>query len=222
MEGRFAILLVCLLFAASSRASGHGSAPQPPAGDGEVYVYLQPLPSDAERIGFSIETAVSAQRSGRRTFPSSCRSGPSRGPRSGDSGCSPSGVSLLEGMPRCRSRCARRSSASSSGEAALLVPDTAVRADVAFVVPRGRALVLWLDFRPEASLAGASVFSPVFSAIVAPRPMLSLAGFVSNSQSNSITVFDKRLRQASAVIPTGDGPAGHGPRSTGGQAVRGL
>ena len=49
---------------------------------------------------------------------------------------------------------------------------------------------------------------PTFSAAWPPRPIASRAGFVSNSRSNTITVFDKRLRQAPARHPHGAGPSG--------------
>ena len=51
-------------------------------------------------------------------------------------------------------------------------------------------------------------FIPTFSAFVPAKPIISLAGYVTNTGSNNITVFDKRLGQAVGVIATGRGPAG--------------
>ena len=48
----------------------------------------------------------------------------------------------------------------------------------------------------------------MFSAVTPPRPIADHAGFVTNAGSNTITVFDKHLMQAVAVIDTCAGPAG--------------
>jgi YVTN family beta-propeller protein len=51
-------------------------------------------------------------------------------------------------------------------------------------------------------------FSPVFSASIPAKPIVSLSGFVTNKNSNNIMVFDKKLGQVVGVIATGRGPAG--------------
>ena len=93
------------------------------------------------------------------------------------------------------------------GEAALSVPDTAVRIDYSFAVAAKQSSVVWLVLKYPESLAGVA-FSPIFSAFAPPRPIADHAGFVTNSDANTITVFDKNLEQAVGVIDTCAGPAG--------------
>ena len=69
-----------------------------------------------------------------------------------------------------------------------------------------RAPVLWLTLGHRNAVADGFSFSPVFSAVVPPRPIADHAGFVTNSGSNTITVFDKHLTQAVAVIDACAGP----------------
>jgi YVTN family beta-propeller protein len=95
-----------------------------------------------------------------------------------------------------------------SGETSLVVPGGPLRVNSPFVLSRGRAVVLWLALENAGLVAGGASFDPAFSAQVGPRPMVSRAGFVTSPKSNAITVFDKRLRQAVAVIPAAGAPSG--------------
>ncbi len=207
MERRFTRLLVGLLVLAPCWASGGALPPPAPSDEGEVYVYLQPLPVEAERITFSIDAATAVNSQGgevalRLSF-TTARQPENRRQRLFASGRLPTGSYAGLSITIQKASVKR-----ASGAASLLVPDRAVRVDAPFLVARGKALVVWLTLNGgDAAPAGAS-FSPAFSAQVAPRPMVSRAGFASNSRSNSITVFDKRLRQATGVILTGAGPSG--------------
>lgn len=208
MERRLTLLLAGLLLGAPWAADDWRVTGAQPAGEGEVYVYLQPLPFDAEAVTFSIGTMSAAddQGAGRRlevAFTTVAHP-EARRQRLLGSGRLPEGQ--YTGLTiAVRNASLRRDGA----EAALLVPDEPVRVDVPFLVTRGRAVVLWLEFRAADSLAPGTVdFTPVFTAFQASRPMLSLAGFVSSSTSNAVTVFDKKRRQVAAVVPTGSRPAG--------------
>jgi YVTN family beta-propeller protein len=89
------------------------------------------------------------------------------------------------------------------------VPDLPVRLDAAFSADGQRSPLLWLALRyQDASATAGSEFSPLFSAVTPTRPIADHSGFVTNSASNTITVFDKSLGQAVAVIDTCAGPAG--------------
>jgi YVTN family beta-propeller protein len=97
---------------------------------------------------------------------------------------------------------------SERGDIALVVPDTPVRLDFLFSVVGQESPLLWLALNYKDSLPGGFDFSPVFSAVTPPRPNAAHAGFVTNSGSNTITVFDKGLAQAVAVVNTCAGPSG--------------
>ena len=207
MEGRLALLLVCLLLTAHAPVADAQRASLRDDADGQVFVYLQPLPPEAERVGFTLGavSAVGAQGADiplDLALPSITRNDV-RHQR-----LIASGRVRATAYTALSFTIARASARRDGRDAALLVADTPVRIDVAFAVPRGKAVVVWLAFRPEVSIGDGMSFTPVFTAWIAPRPMQSLAGFVSNTQSNTITVFDKRLRQAAAVIPTGQRPSG--------------
>jgi YVTN family beta-propeller protein len=189
-----AILIVCLMVPAVARAA-----------DGTVLLYLQPFAAEASRLTFSIASASAV---------------------SADGGETPLRLNLksIADMNRQRLLAAARlpsgnyagfvfrikqaSLKREQGEAALSVPDAPVRVDIAFAVGRQQEGVFWISLRFAESVSGAYTFSPVFSAVVPPKPIADLAGFVSNFDSNTITVFDKRLNQATGVIDTCAGPAG--------------
>lgn len=191
MEKGFRLLLACILLLTPTRV-GESASPSPQSpGEGELHVYLQPLPSEAEGLAFSIGalsavddagaghpltlsfTAVAFPEARRQRFIGSVR--------------------LREGHYAGLSMVVREASRQRAGvRSDLLVPDAAVSVDVPFLVSRARALVLWLEFRAGDSLPAAGAdFRPAFVAHEAPRPMRSLMGFVSNPSTRSLTVFDR-------------------------------
>jgi YVTN family beta-propeller protein len=94
------------------------------------------------------------------------------------------------------------------GEAALAIPDAPVRVDFPFAVGGQQGTLFWLSLKYPGSVTDGFTFGPVFSVGVPPRPIADLTGFVANADSNTITVFDKRLNQATGVIDTCAGPRG--------------
>jgi YVTN family beta-propeller protein len=94
------------------------------------------------------------------------------------------------------------------GEADLLVPERPVRNDFPFSVVRRRAYVISLAFKNAESISSGFSFSPVFSMVIPARPISGLTGYVTNSGSNNIMVFDKKLNKILSIIVTGRGPAG--------------
>ena len=174
--------------------------------EGEVYLYIQPYPQEAERLRFSIE-GMSAVSDDGREFPlevslREIRPNDLRRQRLLASGKVPPG--LYTGFSLKAKKAILKGE---EGEAELVVPDQPARTDFSFNVIRKRAYIILLTFKYEGSISGVS-FIPTFSAFVPAKPIISLAGYVTNTGSNNITVFDKRLGQAVGVIATGRGPAG--------------
>jgi len=175
--------------------------------EGEVYLYLQSLPQEAERLRFTIE-GISALSPDGRAFP------------------------LLLSLREIKGRDLRRQRllafgplppgtysgllfkvksailTGEDGEAALFIPEEPARIDFPFNLSRKKAQLLSLTFKYKESIKGGFSFSPVFSVLIPARPLTSLTGYVTNHDSNNIIVFDKRLNQAASVIVTGRGPAG--------------
>ena len=175
--------------------------------EGEIYLYLQPYPQEAERLRFSLEGISAVGVDGKEhPFEISLReikASDVRRQRLLASGRVPPGsyTGLSFKVKKATMKV-------EEGEADLLVPEAPVRTSFPFSVIKKRAYVISLAFRFRDSISGGVSFSPVFSPLIPARPIISLAGYVSNTLSNNITVFDKKLGQVVGVIATGMGPAG--------------
>jgi YVTN family beta-propeller protein len=94
------------------------------------------------------------------------------------------------------------------GPTALVVPDVPTRIDAPFTVTAGQPVLFWLTLDYAASIADGFRFAPLFTAAIPARPIATHAALVSNSGANTITVIDKALGQAVAVIDTCGRPGG--------------
>jgi YVTN family beta-propeller protein len=175
--------------------------------EGEVYLYLEPFPQGAERLRFTIGAIFAVSADGRE-FPLTT---PLHEVKTSDvqrqrllaSGRLPPGS--YTGFSFKVNKAILKTE---EGEANLLVPETPVPNDFPFSVVRRRAYVISSTFKYAESISRGFSFSPVFSMMIPARPIPSLTGYVTNSGSNNIMVFDKKLRKILAVIVTGRGPAG--------------
>ena len=174
---------------------------------GAVYLYLQPFSQEAQRLSFSIDT-ISGVSSDGKEFPLSVsllelKGGDIRRQRLLATGLLPpgdySGFSF---------RTKNASLKGEAGESALRVPEASTKIDFRFSVNRQRAYVFSLIFKYTESVEAGFGFSPAFSIFSPDRPAVNLMGFVTNSRSNDITVFNKKTLQAFEVIATGRGPSG--------------
>lgn len=190
---------------------GCGTATLPPrprlADEGEVSLYLDPFPQEAERLRFRVE-AVSALHGDGREFPLSVALGDLRRRDVSRQRLLARG-SLPAGEYAGFSFRVRDAFLSSEeGEAALLTSETPAKAEFRFVVERNRGYVLSLALRYTESVESGYSFTPSFAIYVPGRPPVGLLGLVTNRRSNSVTLFDKRSARAIAVIATGRSPSG--------------
>lgn len=193
---RLPVLLLCLAIPDVARAA-----------EGSVHLYLQPLPSEAARLSFTL-LSVSAVTADGAEHPltlklTAIRQADASRQRLLASGRLPAGSygGFLFGVGKAALGDDRR-------EAALSLPDAPARLDFPFVVSGRQSPLVWLTLRYSESVSGALGFAPVFSAATPALPLAGRAGFVSNTRSNTITVFDKRLAQAVAAIDTCAAPTG--------------
>lgn len=196
LHSRLAILLFALTLPAAAQAA-----------DGAVSLYLQPFPREARGLTLEIE-AVSVLTASGAERPLDLRlraAGGGQSPRQRllAWGRVPSGA--YSGV---RLRLKRATLQGPGGEVALALPETPIRTDVPFVVADRQFPVVWLSLTAAEPIAAAAPFGPAFTAVVPARPIADHAGFVSNSAASTITVFDKQVMQAVAVIGTCAGPAG--------------
>lgn len=176
------------------------------AADGGLQVYLQPLPREADRLTFSLGSIVAVSRDGaeRPLVPGLADIGPATARRqrllAGGSLEAGDYVGLRVTVRRAQQKEPR-------GVRQLALPDAPVSIPVPFVVDSQRTLVLWLMLQYGASLAD-QAFSPVFTPVIPSKPMADFAAFVSNTGASALTVVDRQLGQAVAVIDTCAGPSG--------------
>ncbi len=175
--------------------------------DGELLVYLQPVPQEAERLTFSLES-VSAEKEGGGSYPvalslADIGGGAVKRQRFLASGVLPPGE--YTGLSfKVRSASLR----GEEGPTALLVPEEPVTIGFAFRVQKRKSSLLALELDYKKAIADGYHFLPAFSVFVPDRPPIGLLGYAANFGSNNVTVFDKRARQAVGVIATGRGPRG--------------
>jgi YVTN family beta-propeller protein len=182
---------------------------KPPLRDkGEVILYLQPLPQDSHRFRFRI-SAITAVASDGAKHALTVDLAEVRGD------------AMTEGQRRLASAIlppgtytgfllsiGEATVQTEEGEVALFVPDEPVTVPYEFKITRRQALALFISFEPEKSIVGGFRFSPVFTAKTFGRQLLSLIGYVSSTDTNTITVFNKFTMEVTDVVATREGPYG--------------
>ena len=175
--------------------------------EGEVYLYIQPFPQEAYRLRFKIAEIFALSGDGRE-FPLFVSLHELKGPEMKRQRLLASGQLPPGSYVGFSFRAKDANLKVEEGEASLLVPETPARIDFPFNVAKKKAYVISLILKYRESIREGFSFSPVFSVFIPTKPITSLIGFVTNSASNNITVFDKNLGQAVAMIATGRRPAG--------------
>jgi YVTN family beta-propeller protein len=176
------------------------------AADRSVHLYLQPLPSDAARLTFTIGSIVAVGNGAdvplEIVLPTVSQSVAAR-QRLLARGHLPSGS--YAGFRITITRAALKGE---HGDVTLVVPDAPVPIDVAFSAGAEQSPLVWLTLKYAESVAGGFAFTPVFAAVVPPLPIADHTGLVTSPGSNTITIFDKSLEQAAAIIDTCARPTG--------------
>lgn len=180
---------------------------QPLAENGELYLYLQPLPQEADRLSFAL-AGISATNKDGSDFPlmlelKDLRGSDAQRQRFLAVGRLPAGdytgISFKVNKATLKTE---------DGEASLAIPESAVRTDVSFTVNKKKALLITLTLNYKNSLRDEVKFSPLFSTKIPGKPVPGLVGYVSNYADNSLTVVDKQSMLVTGIIATGRGPKG--------------
>jgi YVTN family beta-propeller protein len=177
------------------------------AADGGIHLYLQPLSGEAARLTFALGSMAAVSESGAE-YPLKLALTVIGAPEAGRQRLLASGRLPNGSYTGFVLTIKKATLKSDRGEGALVVPDAPVRLHFPFSAARRQASLAWLTLKYEDSVTGAFEFRPVFSIVVPSRPIADHAGFVSNSGSDTITVFDKTIMQAVAVIEACAAPAG--------------
>lgn len=175
--------------------------------EGEVLLYLEPLPAEAARLEFSVTSAAAISTAG-GVVPLEIVDGHVT------SAPPPRQRLLARGRLRAGRYDAflvgigRATLARGEETADLLVPGEPTRLEGSFTVsPRG-ATVLWASLEPSAWRTGRYGFAPALSIRPPPVPVPDLVGYCTNGATNDLAVFDRVRQRVLDVIPTGRAPQG--------------
>ena len=173
--------------------------------EGEVFVYLQPLPQAAGKLKFTLGS-LSLMAADGRDIPlllalSDFHSNTMTRQRFIAAGRVPPGqyLGLSFGVTKA-------TLLGEEGEAALLVPEEPVKVPLSFEIGRKKAVVLSLSLRYAESVQSGFSFTPRFSLFIPAMPVSGLLGYVVNQGDNTVTVFDKKSSQIASIIATNRGP----------------
>lgn len=206
---RMRLYFICLLL-----LSIGGCFPQEPVykmpllEGGEVVLYLQPLPQEAARFRFIIDR-ISAVRGDGSQIPLSLSFSELKGAelyrRQKLLATGPLPPGSYTGLSIVIKKAFVQGE---EGETALFVPEEQVAAEHLFEVRRRKARALFLSLNPVGIITAGIRFTPGFSLVNSGGILINLTGYVSNSDSNLISVFNKKTMQVVNVIATGRGPKG--------------
>jgi YVTN family beta-propeller protein len=198
-----AFVAVCLL------AGCQSIAPQirpPLEGEGELYVYLQPLSPEAGRLGLTVDS-VAVRRPNAASLPLTlARESPIAA--SDGQHLLASGRLPPEPFSGLEVHLKNATLARPDGAANLLVAQAAATVDIALTVEPGRGRVIWLTLDLARSLRGGVEFTPAFTATFPPPPVVGLLAYATSAPAGTVTVLDENARQVTAVLEPGGEPRG--------------
>jgi DNA-binding beta-propeller fold protein YncE len=176
--------------------------------DGEIRLYLQPIPQKAHPLVFSIAEISAVRQEGDaiplRQFFTELKAKDLIGKQKLLASAtlppgSYKGISLQLGPA---------SLLGEDGAAALLVPDEPLFIEQEFVVVQRAASALFLSLDPEKVVSAGFRFDPVFALAKSRRQLKTLLGFATNSSSNTVSVFNKFTMEIVDTIATSSSPQG--------------
>ncbi len=176
--------------------------------EGEVILYLQPMPQESSKLRFIIDE-IAALRNDGNQIPLSLSFNELKGADlAGFQKVLASGILPRGSYTGISIRVSKAFVQSEQGEIALLVPEEPLTTEHLFEVKRREAQALFLSLNPSGTITNGIRFTPVFSMETSGRILVNLTGYVSNSDSNLISVFNKKTLQVVDAIATGRGPKG--------------
>jgi YVTN family beta-propeller protein len=175
--------------------------------EGEIYVYLAPLPREADSLAFTL-SGISVEKEDGTTqaidvLVPDVSGGQSRGQRFVAFGRVAPGDyrAVLVSV-------AKATLGQPGGKVDLLTPSDPVRREFRFKVVNRRSVVLALALDYGTSMKKGREFSPTFAMEVPAKAAWQMVGYTSNTEMSSLTVFDKRSSLVTGVVATGRDPRG--------------
>jgi DNA-binding beta-propeller fold protein YncE len=199
------VLLASLITACTPQLASYRPALE---SQGEIYLYLQPIPQEAHRLEFSlIEICAIRDDGGRIQLAQSLHE--IRGRELLGVQSRLASAVVPPGLYRGLSVRVGAASLVGGGETAtLLASDEPLFIEQEFTIIRRRATALFLSLEPERSVTQSFQFTPIFSVAAAGRKLNSLLAFATNSRRNIVSVLNKDTMEVVDAIATSSGPKG--------------
>jgi YVTN family beta-propeller protein len=179
----------------------------PLAEEGELFLYLEPFFQEESVLRFNLD-GIAAVRSDGSEVPLSLRLTSLQGTAQTRQRLVASGILPAGSYRGLSCRASQPFLKTEVGEVPLSVSDKPERIDFSFEVRQRKGTVVSLTLRYRDAVRDKSSFRPAFTCAIPPRPLPLLTGYVTNTGSNTVTVFDKRAGSVREVIETGQGPKG--------------
>jgi YVTN family beta-propeller protein len=176
--------------------------------EGEVFLYLQPMPQESHKFRFVID-GIAARHQNGSELPLSLSFGElRRAALMGVQRLLASGFLPPGSYDGVSIRIQKAFMLGEDGEAALHVFKDPVFVANPFTVTRKKSTALFLSLEASRAITDGVNFTPIFSLAGSTRQLINLTGYVSNAESNIILVFNKKTMQIAEVIATGRNPKG--------------
>lgn len=201
-------LLLAAVFSCSCAVQLRTEYKQPLIDQGELYFYLQPLPQEMLALTFTISDLSALPKQGNavplmqgelRINGSDLVDKQKRLLRKTLPPGSYAGVSLTISQATIETE---------QGEVDLMVPEQPLRIELDFSILRANSHALFLILSPEYLLSEGFRFTPRFVLAKPHQLPKNYLGFISSTNDNLITVFNKRTMEVVQTIHAGVAPKG--------------
>ena len=206
MKKVFFVFLVCsFIIACAPQSILHK---EPLKEKGEIIIYLQPMTHDANNLSFTIDTLSIISDDGHEVhLPMSINN---------IEGSAHEGVQKLlasgtvpQGMyTAVRLKVSKAIIKGKTGEAALLVAEEPVTIKHLFQMTRKKASVLFLNLDASKFISEDFMFTPSFTLDAPGKELQNLLGYITGTDSNIISIFNKKTMLNVGAIATGRAPKG--------------
>jgi YVTN family beta-propeller protein len=176
--------------------------------EGEVVLYLQPMPQEAQKLRFIIDGIFAIRDDGFESPFILIKDELNATELIGAQKRLASAI-LPPGIYNGISiRFKQAFMQTEEGDVALLVADEPIRVKRQFDVTRRKASTLFLSLNVAGNVTAGVRFTPGFSLASSGRVLINFNGYVTNTDSNFITVFNKKTMRVVDTIATSPGPMG--------------
>jgi len=203
------LIVLSWVFASCGMKPSLSGQPPPLDRDGAIYVYLAPLPPEAERLSFDIAEFF-AERAEGGQVPLSMKMPTIDLRDAGRERLLAYGVLPPGAYSGFSLRAEKASLEGEEGVAALKLTERLTEVSAPFTVERKRAVVMNLMLRFPDSIREEVRFTPTFSASIPRHGKIASGrlGLSTSREANTVTLFDKISGQVVYILPTGEAPMG--------------